>query len=48
VRAAAGIVCKLASLIQSIDSIKEAEINPVIVYPEGKGAVALDALIVGR
>jgi len=26
-------------------SIREIDLNPVIVYPEGKGAVALDALM---
>jgi succinyl-CoA synthetase beta subunit len=27
------------------DSILEAEINPLLVLPEGKGVVALDALV---
>ena len=26
--------------------IREVDINPIIVYPQGQGAVALDALIV--
>jgi hypothetical protein len=26
-------------------SVAEVDINPVMVYPEGKGALALDALI---
>jgi hypothetical protein len=28
--------------------IDEVDINPVVVYPAGQGAVALDALIVTR
>jgi hypothetical protein len=28
--------------------IAEVDLNPVVVYAEGKGAVALDALIVAR
>jgi acyl-CoA synthetase (NDP forming) len=45
VRAAAEIVSSLGRLILSAESILEVDVNPVIVYPEGKGAVALDALI---
>jgi succinyl-CoA synthetase beta subunit len=26
--------------------IKEIDVNPIVVYPEGHGALALDALIV--
>ncbi len=46
VRAAAEIVCRLGALMRSNPSIKEADINPVVVYPEGQGALALDALII--
>jgi acyl-CoA synthetase (NDP forming) len=48
VRAAAEIVCRLGALMRSNPSIKEADINPVVVYPEGQGALALDALIVAE
>ena len=27
-------------------TLKELDINPVIVYPQGEGAVAVDALVV--
>src|SRR5262249_19220557 len=46
VRAAAQIVSRLGRLVLSAESVLEVDLNPVIVYPEGKGAVALDALIV--
>jgi acetate---CoA ligase (ADP-forming) len=46
VRAAAEIVHRLASLMLATPQIRELDINPVIVYPRGHGAVALDALIV--
>ena len=46
VRAAAEIVHRLGSLMLAAPQIREVDINPVIVYPQGRGAVALDALIV--
>jgi acetate---CoA ligase (ADP-forming) len=46
VRAAADILVKIGLLVRSAPGIQEIDINPVIVYPEGEGAVALDALIV--
>jgi acyl-CoA synthetase (NDP forming) len=46
VRAAAEIVHRLGSLMLTAPQIREVDINPVIVYPQGQGAVALDALIV--
>jgi acetate---CoA ligase (ADP-forming) len=46
VRAAAEIVCRLGALMLSNPAIKEADINPVVVYPQGQGALALDALLV--
>jgi hypothetical protein len=32
--------------MRATPAIKEVDINPVAVYPQGEGAVALDALIV--
>ncbi len=46
VRAAAEIVHRLGSLMLAAPQILEVDINPVVVYPAGQGAVALDALIV--
>jgi len=46
VEAAAQILLALGALIRSYPEIEEIDINPVIVYPRGTGAVALDALIV--
>ena len=46
VQAAAEIVHRLGRLMLASPQIREVDINPVIVYPQGQGAVALDALIV--
>ena len=46
IRAAAEIVHGLGSLMLASPQIREVDINPIIVYPQGQGAVALDALIV--
>lgn len=45
VDAVADIVVRIGSLIRGTPEIREIDLNPVIVYPEGKGAVALDALM---
>lgn len=45
VPAAARIVRRLGDLALSHPEIQEADINPVVVYPEGQGAIALDALM---
>lgn len=45
VAAAAQIVAQVGKLIQSDPRIREIDVNPVVVYPEGEGAVALDGLI---
>jgi acyl-CoA synthetase (NDP forming) len=44
--AVAEIVIRLGDLVLANPSIREVDINPVIVYPRGKGAVALDALMI--
>jgi acyl-CoA synthetase (NDP forming) len=48
VRAAAQVVSSLGALMRSAGAsiIEEVDINPVVVYPAGQGALALDALIV--
>jgi acyl-CoA synthetase (NDP forming) len=46
VEAAATILCALGALIRGHSEIEEIDVNPVLVYPKGAGAVALDALIV--
>ena len=46
VRAVAEIARRLGDLMNSAPAIREIDINPVVVYPVGEGAVALDALIV--
>jgi acetate---CoA ligase (ADP-forming) len=45
VAAAAQIVARIGALVQSDPRIREIDVNPVVVYPVGEGAVALDALI---
>jgi len=45
VKAAAEIVCRIGSLVSSNPEIRELDINPVVLYPDGQGALALDALI---
>jgi len=43
--AAATVVSKLGRLMRSNLDILEVDINPLVIYPNGSGAVALDALI---
>lgn len=45
IEAAAQIVAKIGALMQAEPRITEIDVNPVVVYPQGQGAVALDALI---
>ena len=45
VGAVADIVAVLGRVLAGTPSIREIDLNPVIVYPAGEGAVALDALI---
>ena len=48
VMAIADIASQLGSLVLARPDIQEIDINPVAVYPQGQGAIALDALIVTR
>lgn len=43
--AVAEIIRRVGALLQAQPSIQEIDLNPVVVYPVGQGAVALDALI---
>ncbi|RHW19269.1 CoA-binding protein [Sphingomonas gilva] len=43
--AAARLIGVLGRVLAGTPSIREIDLNPVVVYPEGQGAVALDALI---
>ncbi|MGD9169286.1 MAG: acetate--CoA ligase family protein [Candidatus Thiodiazotropha sp.] len=45
VAAAAQIVAQVGKLIQADSRIREIEVNPMMVYPEGEGAIALGGLI---
>jgi acetate---CoA ligase (ADP-forming) len=46
VEAAAQVVLAIGRLMQSVPAITEIDINPLMVHAKGKGATALDALIV--
>ena len=48
IRAVAQILRRLGDLAISHPEIQEADINPIVVYPEGQGATALDALLIVR
>lgn len=43
--AVADIVQRLGQMVAATPAISEVDLNPVIVYPQGQGAIALDALI---
>ncbi|MEM5316971.1 acetate--CoA ligase family protein [Paraburkholderia sp. JHI869] len=45
VEALADVVLRLGALLQSQPGIREIDLNPVVVYPEGNGVLALDALM---
>ena len=48
VSAAADIVRRVGALVLAMPEIEEIDVNPVVLYPDGQGALALDALIVTR
>ena len=48
VMAAADIVRRVGMLVHAVPEIEEIDVNPVVLYPDGQGALALDALIVTR
>lgn len=39
------LVQTLGQILRGSDEIREVDLNPVLVYPEGRGVIALDALI---
>lgn len=45
VGAVADVILGLGRLLAGTPAIREIDLNPVVVYPDGQGAVALDALI---
>jgi len=45
VEAVATIIARVGALLLGTPAIREIDLNPVVVYPRGQGAVALDALI---
>jgi acyl-CoA synthetase (NDP forming) len=45
VAAAARIIATLGRLLLAEPTIREIDLNPVVIYPDGEGAVALDALM---
>ena len=46
IAAVAALIEKIGGLLTAEPRIKEIDLNPVIVYPKGSGAIALDALMV--
>ncbi len=44
-KAAAEIAARLGALLLAHPEIAEIDLNPVVVYAEGKGAIVLDAVI---
>ncbi len=48
VTALATIVAKVAALMCAAPDVMEIDLNPVMVYPQGQGACALDALVVAK
>jgi len=46
VGAAAQMISRVAALLRAEPAIREIDLNPVMIYPAGEGAIALDALLV--
>jgi acyl-CoA synthetase (NDP forming) len=46
--ALAAIILKVAALMRAVTDVIEIDLNPVVVYAQGQGACALDALVVVR
>jgi acyl-CoA synthetase (NDP forming) len=46
--ALAAIILKVAALMRAVPDLIEIDLNPVVIYPRGQGAWALDALVVVR
>jgi hypothetical protein len=46
VESAARIVCRLGAFLLAHPTVREVDLNPVILHPAGRGATAVDALIV--
>ena len=45
VTALAGLIRTIAAILVAEPSLREIDLNPIIVHPEGEGAIALDALM---
>lgn len=45
VQAAAELISRLGQVLRGTPGVREVDLNPVVVYPKGKGVVALDALM---
>ena len=45
VAAVADLIARLARLMSAEPAIRELDLNPVVVHPQGQGATALDALL---
>lgn len=46
IEATARAIGALSKFVQQHENVKEADVNPLVIYPEGKGVLALDGLIV--
>ena len=44
-QAVAELIARVGQVLRGTPALREIDLNPVVVYPQGKGAVALDALM---